>query len=156
MDEVDKPVSSQPEQDLSPAGSIYNMTVCTNTATGGGGGMDLRQEIMRVNNNVNISIFGTGLRKQRVAVSDDKIIITADHKRVPALAALDKVERATTRYTDVAILDEFKRRLRTALLEQLKIPVQSVMKDYDPEQELAVTVIIVDEAFLRKHQEVAR
>lgn len=119
-------------------------------------GMDLRQEIMRVNNNVNISIFGTGLRKQRVMVSEDKIIITADHKRVPALAALDKLERMTTRYTDVAILDEFKRRLRAALVEQLKMPVLSVMKDYDPDQELAVTVIIVEEAFMRKHQEVAR
>lgn len=118
--------------------------------------IDLKQEIMRVNNNVNISIFGTGLRKQRVVVSDDKIIITADHKRVPALAALDKIERSTTRYTDVAILDEFKRRLRTALIEQLQMPVLSVMKDYDPEQELAVTVLIVEEAFMRKHQEVAR
>ena len=119
-------------------------------------GMDLRQEIMRVNNNVNISIFCTGLRKQRVLVSEDKIIITADHKRVPALAALDKLERMTTRNTDVAILDEFKRRLRVALTEQLKMPVLSVMKDYDPDQELAVTVIIVEEAFMRKHQEVAR
>lgn len=119
-------------------------------------GLDLRQEIMRVNNNVNISIFGTGLRKQRVMVSEDKIIITADHKRVPALAALDKLERMTTRYTDVAILDEFKRRLRAALIEQLKMPVLSVMKDYDPDQELAVTVIIVEESFMRKHQEVAR
>jgi len=118
--------------------------------------LDLKQEIMRINNNVNISIFGTGLRKQRVMVSDDKIIITADHKRVPALAALDKIERSTTRYTDVAILDEFKRRLRMALTEQLKMPVLSVMKDYDPERELAVTVIVVEESFMRKHQEVAR
>ncbi|MDT8903087.1 hypothetical protein [Anaeroselena agilis] len=117
--------------------------------------MDLRQEVMRVNNNVNISIFGTGLRKQRVLVSEDKIIITADHKRVPALAALDKLERMTTRNTDVAILDEFKRRLKAALTEQLKMPVLSVMKDYDPDQELAVTVIIVEESFMRKHQEVA-
>ena len=119
-------------------------------------GTDLKQEIMRVNNIVNISIFGTGLRKQRVMVFDDKIVITADHKRVPALAVLDKIERNTTRYTDVAILDEFKRRLRTALIEQLQMPVLSVMKDYDPEQELAVTVIIVEESFMRKHQEVAR
>jgi hypothetical protein len=118
--------------------------------------MDLRQEIMRVNNNVNISIFGTGLRKQRVIVSEDKIIITADHKRVPALAALDRLERMTTRYTDVAILDEFKRRLRTALVEQLQMPVLSVLKDYDPERELAVTVIIVEETFMRKHQEAIR
>lgn len=118
--------------------------------------MDLKQEIMRVNNNVNITMFGTGLRKQRVMICEDKIVITADHKRIPALAALDKLERMTTRFTDMAILDEFKRRLKEALVDQLRLPVTSVLKDYDPEQELAVTVIIMDEAFMRKHQEPGR
>jgi len=115
---------------------------------------DLKQEIMRVNNNVNISMFGIGLRKQRVLVAEEKIVITADHKRIPALAALDRHERMTTRFTDMAILDEYKRRLKSALTEQLKLPVISVLKDYDPERELAVTVIIVDEAFMRKQQDI--
>ena len=117
---------------------------------------DLRQEVMRVNNNINIALFGTGLRKQRVSVCDDKFVITADHKRIPALAALDKLDRMTTRFTDMANLDEYKRRLRAALIEQLGIPVVSVMKDYDPDRELAVTVIILDETFMKKHQDSSR
>ena len=117
---------------------------------------DLKQEIMRVNNNVNITMFGTGLRKQRVMVCEDKIIITADHKRIPALAALDRSDRMTTRFADMAILDEYKRRLREALADQLRLPVVSVLKDYDPDRELAVTVIIMDEAFMRKHQDIPR
>ena len=106
-------------------------------------GIDLKQEVMRVNNNVNITMFGTGLRKQRVLVMEDKIVISADHKRIPALAALDGKDRMTTRFVDVAILDEYKRRLKKELNEQIQLPVKSVLKDYDPEHELAVTVIVL-------------
>ena len=105
--------------------------------------IDLKQEVMRVNNNVNITMFGTGLRKQRVLVMEDKIVISADHKRIPALAALDGKDRMTTRFVDVAILDEYKRRLKKELIEQIQLPVKSVLKDYDPEHELAVTVIVL-------------
>lgn len=107
--------------------------------------LDLKQEIMRLNNNVNITMFGTGLRKQRVAVIEDKIIISADHKRIPALAALDGKDRMTTRFIDVAILDEYKQRLKKELNSQLKLQVKSVLKDYDPDIELAVTVIVLTE-----------
>jgi len=106
-------------------------------------GIDWKQEVMRVNNNVNITMFGTGLRKQRVAIIEDKIIISADHKRIPALAALDGRDRMTTRFVDVAILDEYKRRLKQELVTQIKLPVKCVLKDYDPENELAITVIVV-------------
>lgn len=107
--------------------------------------VDLKQEIIRVNNNVNISIFGTGLRKQRVTIVEDKIIIFADHKRIPALAALDGRDRMTTRFVDVAILDEYKRRLKQEISSQLGLPVKSVLKDYDPEHELAVTIVVLYE-----------
>lgn len=105
--------------------------------------IDLKQEVMRVNNNVNITMFGTGLRKQRVAIMEDKIVISADHKRIPALAALDGIDRTTTRFVDVAILDEYKRRLKKELIDQIQLPVKSVLKDYDPEHELAITVIVL-------------
>ena len=105
--------------------------------------IDLKQEVMRVNNNVNITMFGTGLRKQRVLVMEDKIVISADHKRIPALAALDGIDRTTTRFVDVAILDEYKRRLKKELIDQIQLPVKSVLKDYDPEHELAITVIVL-------------
>lgn len=104
---------------------------------------DWKQEIMRVNNNVNISMFGTGLRKQRVAILEDKVIISADHKRIPALAALDGKDRMTTRFIDVAILDECKRRLKQELTQQINLPVKCVLKDYDPEHEIAITIIVL-------------
>ncbi|QDR79824.1 Na-translocating system protein MpsC family protein [Sporomusa termitida] len=104
---------------------------------------DLKQEIARVNNQVNLSLFGTGLRKQRVTLVEDKIIITADHKRIPALAAIDQQDRMSSRIADVAILDEYKRRLKQELIEQIQLPVICVLKDYAPEYELAVTFILL-------------
>jgi len=118
--------------------------------------VDLRQEIIRVNNNLNMSIFGIGLRKQRVVIIEDKILITADHKRIPALASLDRKNRLATRFIDVAILDEYKTRLHHELKTQLGLPVRCVLKDYDPECELAVTVIVLEEGFLKKEQKEPR
>lgn len=106
---------------------------------------DLKQVIARVNNNINLSLFGTGLRKQRVTIVENKIIITADHKRIPALAALDQSDRMSARLADVAILDEYKRRLKEEFVNQLKLPVICVLKDYAPDHELAVTFILVEE-----------
>lgn len=112
-------------------------------------GLDIKQEIARINNNVNIAMFGTGLRKQRITLADDKVVITADHKRIPALAVLDQKERILTRLIDAAILDEYKRRLRAEITDQLGFTVVSVLKDYDPEREIAVTVIILDEGCIK-------
>ena len=113
--------------------------------------LDLKQEIIRINNNLNINMFGIGLRKQRVVLADeDKILISADHKRIPVLAVLDQSNRSVTRFVDVAILDEYKRRLKTELISQLKLPVKCVLKDYDPESELALTVIVLNEPLVRE------
>lgn len=112
--------------------------------------IDIKQEMIRINNTVNISMFGNGLRKQRVVVVDDKIIISADHKRVPVLAALDSHERLATRFMDVTILDAYKRKLKEEIEAQLNIPVKSVLKDYDPVCELAVTIIVLDQSVIKE------
>lgn len=110
---------------------------------------DLKQDIARANNNVNLSLFGTGLRKQRVLIVENKVIITADHKRIPALAAIDQRDRLSSRIADMAILDEYKRRLKEELISQLHLPVICVLKDYAPEHELAVTFILLEDGFAK-------
>ena len=110
-------------------------------------GIDLKQEIMRINNIINIGMFGTGLRKQRVVLVEDMVIISADHKRIPAL---DAKYRDITRNVDAAILNEYKERLKAELMAQLQLRVKCVLKDYDPGQEMALTVVILDEAACKK------
>lgn len=116
--------------------------------------LDLKQEIIRINNNLNISMFGIGLRKQRVVLIDeDKILISADHKRIPVLSVLDQKNRPITLSVDAAILDEYKQRLKTELITQLQIPVKAVLKDYDPECEIAVTVILLSQPLAKNERQ---
>lgn len=116
----------------------------------GGGSMqltscDIKQEIIRINNNLNISMYGNGLRRQKVMILDEKtLIIIADNKRIPALTALDDSDRITTRMVDVALLNEYKNKLKNELKRQTGLPVKCVLKDYDPKAEIAATVIILE------------
>lgn len=106
---------------------------------------DIKQEIIRINNNLNISMYGNGLRRQKVMILDEKtIIIIADNKRIPALTALDDTDRMTTRMVDVALLNEYKNKLKNELKQHTGLPVKCVLKDYDPKAEIAATVIILE------------
>lgn len=109
---------------------------------------ELKQELIRVNNEVNIAMYGIGLRKQRVHIIDNAVIlIFADNKRIPALAALDRKSPVITRFFDLTLLEEYREKLHEELLSQLKLPVKYVLKDYRPQEEIAVTVIVLENAF---------
>ncbi|NPV70936.1 MAG: DUF2294 family protein [Firmicutes bacterium] len=106
---------------------------------------DLKQEILRVNNRVNKSLFGNGLRWQKVDIIGQKIIILAENMRVKPLAAIDDRDPVATRLTDIALLNEYKSRLRQEIQESLGLTVRSILKDYDPKYQLAGTIIVVEE-----------
>ncbi|QGG48016.1 hypothetical protein FTV88_1918 [Heliorestis convoluta] len=101
-----------------------------------------KQQIQTINNKTNMEIFQTGLLWQKVEVIDDAILLITRNKRVPALQALDQKDRITTRLIDQALLEEYKERLKKALVEQLGIDFVTIFKDYDPDTEISVTIII--------------
>ncbi|MCW3820422.1 DUF2294 domain-containing protein [Micromonospora sp. DR5-3] len=105
---------------------------------------ELKQEILRVYNAVNQGIAGVGVSRQRVDLLDDRILILAQHQRVKALAALDSAHRDITREVDVALLDEGKRRLAQEFKDKIGLPVRVVLKDYDPDTEIAATVVVLE------------
>ncbi|MHB8765219.1 MAG: DUF2294 domain-containing protein [Deferrisomatales bacterium] len=105
---------------------------------------DFKQEVMKVNNQVNQDLFGVGLRWQKVEILEDKVFIFANNKRVKAIAAIDGKDSMTARLIDLALLVEYKGRLREGLVRAFGANILSVMKDYDPGLELAVSVVIFD------------
>jgi len=107
-----------------------------------GGLGQFKQQIQAINNRTNIELFNVGLLWQKVEVFDDAILLITRNKRVHALKTLDKKHRETTRLMDLALLEEYKERLKKALIEELKIDPVTIFKDYDPETEISVTVII--------------
>jgi hypothetical protein len=106
---------------------------------------DLKQEIMRVNNRVNQSLFGNGLRWQKVDIVGHKIVILAENMRAKPLAAIDGKDRLASRLADIALLNEYKSRLRREIQGSLGIAVRSILKDYDPDCEMAGTIIVTEE-----------
>lgn len=105
---------------------------------------DFKQEIMKLHNAVNISIFGQGLRWQKVEFFHDKIIIVAHNKRVPALNSLDETDRFTTRMMDLALLMQFKSMFKQELENFLSFEPLAVLKDYDPKSEMSMCAVLLD------------
>jgi len=105
---------------------------------------DFKQELMKINNAVNQELFGVGLRWQKVEILDDKVLVFAKNQRVRALGVLDGKEGLTSRLIDIALLEEYKKRFRQQVEEKMGVRVRSLMKDYDPVEELAFSLIIFE------------
>lgn len=104
---------------------------------------ELKQELIRINNEVNQELFGFGLKQQKVLIDEDKIFILAINSRVTPLQALHGKDDFTWKLADLALLQEFKVRLFTKLTGLFGSGVLTVMKDYDPKTELAGTIIVL-------------
>jgi uncharacterized protein YbcI len=105
---------------------------------------DFKQELMKINNAVNQELFGVGLRWQKVEILDDKVLVFAKNQRVRALCVLDGKEGLASRLIDIALLEEYKKRFRQQVEEKLGVRVRSLMKDYDPVEELAFSLVILE------------
>lgn len=105
----------------------------------------LKQQFMVINNQVNHEIFGRGLRKQKVYIIENKIFIIAENQRVPALATLDR-QGVPTREIDLVLLDTYKARLKELVENKLGLRVKTVLKDYDPVNEISGNILIIEES----------
>lgn len=106
---------------------------------------DLKQAVAQVYNSVNQEMFEIGVKRLKVDIAGTKIVILADHARIRGLKTLDMVNRPVSRIADVALLDESKRRLKAQFETKLGIKIKTVLKDYDPEHEVAATVVLLYE-----------
>ncbi len=112
-----------------------------------------KQDILRVYNAINQQISGVGVTRQRVDLLDDGFLVVAEHQRIAVLSSIRSFDATLSRFADVAVIDESKRRLRAAWESALGISVRTILKDYDPEAELAATVVILTEPLLiDRHQ----
>ncbi|MFD1706747.1 Na-translocating system protein MpsC family protein [Siminovitchia sediminis] len=105
----------------------------------------LKRDIAQVYNRVNQEFYATGVRSQRVDIQENRVIIFAKHKRVTAFKALSQNFWELTTYADAALIVEFKAKFRKIIEDVTGMKVLSVLKDYDPDSEEAVCVIIFDQ-----------
>ncbi len=102
----------------------------------------VKQDILKTYNAVNQAMFVAGVSQQRVELLGDRVLILAEHRRIPTLAVLDQVDPAAARTADMALVRENKRRLAASLEAAIGIPVRTILKDYDPQTGLAATVVV--------------
>jgi len=105
---------------------------------------EFKQEFMKLNNQINMEIFGQGLRWQKVEISGDKIFIIASNPRVRALTAIDKQDYIHSKLTDIALMADYKERFIKLVDETLGLKILAHLKDYDPKTELSFSVSILE------------
>lgn len=101
----------------------------------------LKKNVAQVYNKTNQEIYGVGVKKQRIEVSGNKILIFAEHIRVPALLTLSTNFKELTVSVDSALIVEFKLKFKQQVEQLLKLEVVTILKDYDPETEYACTIV---------------
>lgn len=103
-----------------------------------------KQELIKDYNNINLKMFDIGVKRQKVDITGDKIIILAVHKRIPSLRFLDAKDRFVTRMADISIIDAFKEEIKKTIEEKYNMQIATVLKDYDPITEYSGTIVILD------------
>jgi uncharacterized protein YbcI len=100
-----------------------------------------KRRMSQLYNSVNQEMYGVGVRKQQIDIVEDKVVIYGEHKRVPALTVLKEKNLDLTTHVDATLIKEFKAKLKDQVEKTFNLKVLSILKDYDPETELAITVI---------------
>lgn len=105
---------------------------------------EFKQEILRINNKVNMEVFGQGLLSQRVDVFQDKVLIVAKNRRVKVLSLVDGMDKEATEMMDRALIVKHKQRFIEEMQKEMGVTVLSHLKDYDPKLEISISVSIFE------------
>ncbi|AKM20716.1 Na-translocating system protein MpsC family protein [Anoxybacillus geothermalis] len=103
-----------------------------------------KQEVLKIYNEINKKIFDTGVKRQRVEIIGDKLMILSVNPRIPALKVADQVNSSLTRTMDTILSDWFKKEIKAVFERQFHMNVVAVLKDYDAETEYSGTIVILD------------
>ena len=103
----------------------------------------LKKTLSHIYNEVNKEIYGFGVIKLRINITKDMIMFCVEHNRVPALQALEKRYFALKQSVDYALFQEFKLRLGEKLKEDMHLPYSVILRDYDPDSLVAVTIVFL-------------
>lgn len=104
----------------------------------------LKQNILRIYNAINMQMFHIGVQRQSVDFIGNKIIVVSINSRVPALKLLEPEHPETVQQVDYLLSCRFKKRIRAELEAQLGFRIVTVFKDYDAETEFSGTTILLD------------
>ncbi|MGM0876959.1 MAG: Na-translocating system protein MpsC family protein [Bacillota bacterium] len=101
----------------------------------------IKKKLATLYNEISKEIFSIGVHDQKIDIVDNKILILARTKRIPALDALSEEYSELVLSLDAALSSRYKKLLKEKLKLTFDVNVTSVFRDYDPDQGTACTVI---------------
>lgn len=104
---------------------------------------EYKKELFKIYNEINKEIYGFGVIELKINLTDDMIIFITKHNRVSALQALEQNHPDLKQSVDYALFSEFKLRLKARLQENLHLEPKAMLRDYDANYHLAVTVVVL-------------
>ncbi|KAB8126981.1 DUF2294 family protein [Gracilibacillus oryzae] len=105
---------------------------------------ELKQNLMKLNNQVHQNIFKIGLIEQHVDFTDNKIIILSKNKRIPVLNIIYEESKDVSHIIERLVNINYKTQLEKKLVELFDFGIEIVLRDYDPTKNTNVVIIILN------------
>ncbi len=105
---------------------------------------ELKQCVMRENNQIYKDIFDRGVEEQQVSIYENKILLVAKHRRGPILKIIEESGSYLTSIVNQLLINKAKERLIDVLRNRYGLGVDLILKDYNPISEISGTFVILD------------
>lgn len=103
-----------------------------------------KQAVIRIYNQIIQDIYGKGVSKHKIEISENRLMIFAIHKRITALKVMRENFPELVSYTNTAIFTEFKARLKQEIETLTGLTSITILMDYDATTEHACSIIYFD------------
>ncbi|UKL00990.1 DUF2294 domain-containing protein [Brevibacillus brevis] len=109
---------------------------------------ETRKKLSAIYNEIAKELFGFGTTLLRVTIENQMITFQAKHRRSPRSQALEGEAPALKLEVDFRMSLLYKKKLRERLEEEMGLPLEAVLRDYDAPTQWAITNVILAESEL--------
>ncbi|PSJ68645.1 hypothetical protein DES34_102218 [Brevibacillus brevis] len=109
---------------------------------------ETRKKLSAIYNEIAKELFGFGTTLLRVTIENQMITFQAKHRRSPRSQALEGEAPALKLEVDFRMSLLYKKKLKERLEEEMGLPLEAVLRDYDAPTQWAITNVILAESEL--------
>ncbi|ARK32237.1 hypothetical protein BkAM31D_21590 [Halalkalibacter krulwichiae] len=102
-----------------------------------------KKVLAHIYNEVSKELFGSGTTLLKVSIDQNIITFQAKHRRSPRSAALEGEDPGLKLEVDFKLSLLYKRKLKEKLEQELNLPIEAVLRDYDGATQRAFTNIVL-------------
>jgi hypothetical protein len=104
-----------------------------------------KKKLYHIYNDISKELFGFGTTLLKVTFDNNMITFLARHRRSPRSVALEG-EAPNLKYeVDFYMSSIYKKKIKERFEEELGLDMETVLRDYDPQTQWAITNIIIRE-----------